>query len=286
LLPAVPPAEANPVELGTPADLVLSEAGALHPVTTRCADAAGRNGDAGAAGLARNAVLLAGARNTDRAALAIGYAGTGRTILIDTDRLWTALNPTKLDAHTRLYVDMVTWGLESTAAPVREGQQVLRTDLRRAQAGAPLQVWLQPAGDEEVEAVTADGVAALSGPEEGSAAVGLTRYVFDGLLDTDTSFRIKGREDTRTPPVILIGDEPELDHVALFPDELRQLSADTDGEFASFIDIERSLSALAPRERVEKRERIWRLWDLGSVFALIVICLTAEWVWRKLVGLV
>jgi hypothetical protein len=37
---------------------------------------------------------------------------------------------------------------------------------------------------------------------------------------------------------------------------------------------------------VEKKERIWRLWDMPLVFAFLLGILTVEWIWRKWVGLV
>ena len=40
------------------------------------------------------------------------------------------------------------------------------------------------------------------------------------------------------------------------------------------------------KDRVEKNEYVWRLWDSGLVLAILVLMITGEWIWRKLAGLI
>jgi hypothetical protein len=67
---------------------------------------------------------------------------------------------------------------------------------------------------------------------------------------------------------------------------LKTLAANAGGTYANFTDAGRLLNDIQPRSRVEHQEHTWRLWDSRWVLGLLIAMLTAEWIWRKLAGLV
>ena len=114
----------------------------------------------------------------------------------------------------------------------------------------------------------------------------LARATFGSLAPGDVSFRPKERPGAAPARVVVIEDYPELERLARDEQFLREMAASTGGEYRELVDFEECLRTLRPKERVEKEDTVWRLWDWGVVLALVVAVLTLEWVWRKLVGLV
>jgi len=108
---------------------------------------------------------------------------------------------------------------------------------------------------------------------------------FEGLPARDLSFRLKGTKLT-TPTAMVIHNSIELKYLSRNQKFLKEIAAGTGGEYRPFTDFEKFLLRTEPKERIEKHERIWRLWDAASVLAFLVIIVTIEWVWRKFVGLV
>ena len=102
----------------------------------------------------------------------------------------------------------------------------------------------------------------------------------------DLVFRLKDQPEVKSKSVVVIADYPELKYLSRREQYLRKLAGATGGEYREFIEFERFFLTLTPRERIEKRETVWRLWNLALVMAFVIIMLTVEWVWRKLVGLV
>ena len=49
----------------------------------------------------------------------------------------------------------------------------------------------------------------------------------------------------------------------------------------------RAVREIAGRRSLPKAlRRVWRLWGWGPLLGLLIVALTAQWVWRKWVGLV
>ena len=67
---------------------------------------------------------------------------------------------------------------------------------------------------------------------------------------------------------------------------MRKLAGNSGGSYTAFTDAGRILNNIQPHSRVERLERVWRLWDSPWILSLLVLMLTLEWVWRKLAGLV
>jgi hypothetical protein len=86
--------------------------------------------------------------------------------------------------------------------------------------------------------------------------------------------------------VVVVEDDPELHFLARDDRFLEAVAAATGGTVTEFAEYETGLRAIQPKQRVETRERRWRLWDSGVVLAVLAGWLTVEWVWRKWVGLV
>jgi hypothetical protein len=108
---------------------------------------------------------------------------------------------------------------------------------------------------------------------------------FPALPAGDLRFRLQGGSVV-SGTVMVVDDSPELGLLARDDTVLAALAGGSGGRVAEVTDVRRLLSEFAPRERVEKKERIWRLWDMPLVFAFLLGILTVEWIWRKWVGLV
>jgi hypothetical protein len=108
----------------------------------------------------------------------------------------------------------------------------------------------------------------------------------DGSLPDSVVFALKDRTNVTTEPVLLLNDYDELKRLSQRRDFLEDLAASTGGAYREFVDFEELFSLIEPKQRVEKHESTWRLWDSAVVLAFLTGILTLEWVWRKLVGLV
>jgi hypothetical protein len=113
----------------------------------------------------------------------------------------------------------------------------------------------------------------------------LAYAVLEDLPAEDVRLRLRGRP-AGGGPILVTDESPELGFLARDGAFLAALAEGSGGRRAEFTDAALLLSGLAPRDRVEKTERVWRLWDARWVLALLVAALTVEWVWRKWVGLV
>jgi hypothetical protein len=87
-------------------------------------------------------------------------------------------------------------------------------------------------------------------------------------------------------PLHVLARREELHVLARDDGFLGALAGGSGGRVRPVAEAARFGWEIEPRERVETRERRWRLWDAGLVLAALFAALTAEWIWRKLVGLV
>lgn len=250
------------------AALRLTPLGAVHPLTRalRAPPAPEPPPD-------NHSLLLAG----DAAAPLVTAAARdrGREAHLHSDRLWHRLNPTRLDGHAALYFELVNWALDGGS-----GEAVLALDFRAATSrqGVPVHLpttaagaWVEACrGEEPVAAVQAAGRLALFAPLPAG------NYVF----------RLRDEAGTRSPPLDVVDEDPELRLLSRHEPWLDGLATGTGGTAGDLADLPRFVNAVPPKAHVERRETVWRLWDLPAVLGVLVLLLTAQWVWRKLEGLV
>ncbi len=268
-------------------DLRLTEAGLLHPITRRLAGKveSGAERSASAALLADTQVLMT-ARESGQPLVSCRFAGKGKTLLIDTDQLWKALNPTALAGHGEMYLAMVTWAVEGgPSTPAGEKKPVLAVDQRTFRTVDGLQVWVA-GGTGAVEAVCDGRVIAEANALPARAGATIARCDFANLPPAAVSFRLKDDPQVTAGEVVLVLDDPELKYLSQNEALLRRLASSSGGEYRSFADFEDFFQQMTLKKRVDPRESEWRLWDAGWILALLACVLTVEWVWRKLVGLV
>ncbi len=351
-------------------ELRLAPPGVLHPITGGLAGmvaslGAGEPVNRRAGELASpeeypDTMVLMRDGRTDGPLVSARFLGKGKVLLIDTDQFWRLLNPTMLEAHTRMYVNLISWAVQGGYGEQTAAKAALALDLRSCAAGQPLQLWLRQkesrAGFVEVEAVVDGKVVAKAKTEpresrggtrshieesesrggtrshieesesrggtrshieesesrggarshieesesrggtrshieesesRGGArshieaeagAGGLGRFVFNALPAKDLVFRLKDQPEVKSKSVVVIADYPELKYLSRREQYLRKLAGATGGEYREFIEFERFFLTLTPRERIEKRETVWRLWNLALVMAFVIIMLTVEWV--------
>jgi len=248
--------------------------------------------------------------------------GEGKVLLLDAERLWTPLNPTAHRGHLELFVELVTWAVEGGWAeradegaddapgpPENDAAPRLALGGRRLIAGQPIEViasggsttafqgrrgdgpsdrrpWkaVVPPSGTVIEAVVADNVIAESAAEPLHDGASLCGAVFADLPPGEIVFRLRDDADVRTPPLRVVARQRELDFLALDEPRLKALAETSGGAYRAVDRLERLLVEVEPQRRVERQERLWRLWDSPYVLALLVVVLSVEWVWRKLTG--
>jgi hypothetical protein len=210
------------------------------------------------------------------------FAGKGKILLVDTDRLWRKLNATALEAHAALVAGIVDWAVEA-GAPAPGGP---RPDLYRYTSRESVQIWTEAAGATNRVIELRAGEQMLEAPAV-QAYPGATwaAAVFEKVPPGDWTVTRRGGADAPEPLRVL--DRSRELH-ALSGDEafLRALAVHSGGVCAGLADAGRLFNDIQPRSRVEHQERVWRLWDSPWMLGLLVVMLTIEWIWRKLAGLV
>jgi len=229
--------------------------------------------------------------------------GRGKVLLLDTDRLWMALNPTALSAHAEVFVRLVSWAVEArwdgdTSKPPSAvqgdtgeaaGQEAKRPQLllerRCLAAGSAVRVLGRDlSGGAVVEAV-ADGDVFDEAPAEAIRPdAELAAAVFGKLPAGEVAFRFHGAGNVNTPKLYVIAREPELNYLARDDTLLAGFAEASGGAVRNFDRVERLLLDVEPRQRLERRERLWQLWASPYLLAVLVSILTIEWVWRKFAG--
>lgn len=263
------------------AHLAVSNAGAIHPVTMPLARALAHReiGD-------RRILMVDGRGGAPL--LECRFDGKGRRISLNSDRFWKPLNPRHLVGHTRMFVEMFTWAAESgqytpeSESPDEQPKPRLILDQRRSWADTPLAVGVDRLGDEAegtLAALLDEEVVAESEVRDGAAR-------FDQLPAGAVRFKLADHEAPVTPAVQVVDRSDELDRLARDADWLASVSEATGGRSGELAAIDRLLTDVEPRQRVERHETIYRLWDATLLMVLLVVGLTVEWVWRKLTGLV
>lgn len=285
LLPVAPLADktkSHPQLLETKEELALTRPGRYHPMTRLLAEAVESTDLTASDAIKETQPLLLNSR-TNQALIAARYAGKGKLMLIQSERLWKLLNPTALEAHAQIYIGLVSWAVEGVLGPLESAQQLGLDKLNLSDTNN-LQVWTKGVSKGAIEAFSGDEVL-MESPIISASESESGIATFEELPARDFLFRLKGTE-IKTPTAMVIHNSVELKYLARDQKFLRQIAAGTGGEYRPFTDFTKFLLRTEPKERIEKHERIWRLWDAASILAFLVIIVTIEWVWRKFVGLV
>jgi hypothetical protein len=278
LLPTQPRKE----ETVLPADVAtfqLTSAGLHHPVTRSLKSLLEASESVvEARRLADTMVLL---QSSDGHPLITArFVGEGKTMLIDNDDLWRRLNAHALNAHSALAAGIADWAVEARR-PVDQPQP----DLYRYSTRESVQLWTVPDGSTNQTVELAAGERVLTAravpPHPGSM---LAAAVFGQLPPGDWSIR-KQNGETAAEQLLVVDRSRELHDLSRDERWLKTLAKDTGGSVIEFTDAGRLLNDIRPRSRIERLERVWRLWDSVWVLGFLVLSLTVEWIWRKLAGL-
>jgi len=268
--------------------LCVTAAGRLHPVTAGIGEALPVASEEQVPRLRPDTQVLALSAPGGEPVISARRPARGRVLLIDEDRLWKRLNPTMLTAHSAIAMNLVSWAVDGDAGMDEGGRPVAAPvlDQHVLDTRDAVQVWLTGSPPHAmVEALVDNHVvqtqpASLSRPD-----AALSRAVFRDLPARDIQFRVRGGSDM-SRPVFGVESSQELGFVGRQDAVLAVLAAESGGRLADFTDAGLLLPQIVPKVRVEKQEHVWRLWDAKMVFGFLLLVLTAEWVWRKWVGLV
>lgn len=275
-------------EAGSPRALRLTAPGAIHPLTRRL-----RTGVEGPIppvlddAYPDTQVLLTDAESATPL-LAARCVDAGKVLNLRTAALWRLLNPTLLEAHNDLFVNLITWAIDGGFGTNAEANGPrLALDQRVFRTSAACQAWLYNSGETAVLAAReGDTVLAEAPVEPAYGESGLARAVFRALPAKDLVIGPPEGPPEAGLPIHVVEDNPELHRLARDADFLQTLARETGGTCVELPDLKQPLLTLKPKERQEKQETTWRLWDSRAILFLLALVLTAEWIWRKLVGLV
>ena len=280
LLPVLPRTADTPLPAET-AGLVLSPAGRRHPVTRSLRDVA-QDDRASSTERRRNDTIGLLHSSDGHMLVSTRFVGKGKTLLIDSDRLWRILNSRALDAHAWMVAGMADWAVESR--PPVEGAP--SPDLCRYTTRESVQAWVAWTGatNPVIELRSADRV--LQAPvARDSDAAALGSAVFEPAPAGEWTLSLRGG-GSAPEPISVVDRNRELHDLSRDEACLNALAANSGGGVSELADAARLLNGVQARSRVEHRERIWRLWDSRWVLGWLIVMLTVEWVWRKLAGLV
>ena len=291
---AAPISRGAPAPAGSPADedilarFCVTVTGRLHPVTAAIGSALTAATEEGVPRLLPGTQVLALAEPGGSPLVSARHVGRGKVLLIDHDRLWKRLNPTLLGAHASMYLNLVSWAVDGDRLADESGKPAAHplADQHVLTTRESLQVWA-PGGttNDIVEALAQGRVIQSARVRLSRPGTALAHAVFEQLPAQDIVVRVKGRGDTARP-VLVVEDNPELGFVGRDGALLATLAEESGGQYVDFTEVRQVLPEIPPKERVEKEEHVWRLWDARLVFAFLLLLLTVEWIWRKWVGLV
>ncbi|MFO7872003.1 MAG: hypothetical protein R6V03_11315 [Kiritimatiellia bacterium] len=268
-------------------DMCLTGVGALQPLTRRLSVEVETEEQKEIAGLYPQAHALLLDRPGGRAVLSVRYAGEGKIACLESEKLWKRLNPSALAAHGALYVNLAAWCVDADTMYTEGKARELLLESHVLTTRQGMQVWIPGVPTNTVvEAVAGRETVARSNVEKTRPGAALGRAVFNTLPAGTIRVRVDGDQASETEPIEVVERYPEMHYFARKTADIARICSDTGGKTGSFADILRILSGTEPKQRIEKKEEIFRLWDSGVVLALIVMLITVEWVWRKLAGLV
>ncbi len=251
--------------------------GASHPLSRAFAREVQILGECSDPRLRAETIPLAG--RPEWALLTVRFAGSGKVFLLDSDALWR-LNDTRREEHGRLFIHLLQWAVEAQAPqPGRAAP-----DGQVAETGQGLQVWVRR-GVSFVEAGSSRGVGEVRAAVLFRENAPYGRAVFNGLSAGEWFLRPAG-EGGEGERVIVLERSGELVELGRDDRWLRGVTQKAGGSVLRLTEAADWAARIPPKTRVERRDRIWRLWDSGWVLATLAVGLTAEWIWRKWIGLV
>ena len=273
---------------GDIAELCLTAAGGAHPLGIEMSTVLPFSTENAIPGLLPETQPLMLTAPGQPPALSTRYTGNGKTAHVGTGLLWKKLNPTALAAHGSLYVNFASWAIAGDKLDPEASSTQLLLDTGNMTSRETLQVWLHNATPEtsQVEVLIDEQVVAEAPATTTHEGSKLARAAFDGLPPGRAQVRVQGNPNIESRRIDIVERYPELDFFARNDMLMKTIAADTGGQYGLFTDLPALLSQIEPKQRVEKNEDIWRLWDARIVFALVLLVLTVEWVWRKLAGFV
>lgn len=272
-----------------PGDLQLTPVGRTHVLSRALAESSLFRDRTNTVDMASNgSVVLAGEGNPALPLMMVRYSETGKLLGLFNDDLWRQLHPLALEAHTELYAGLVTWAVEGGFKTQAAGQPAveLAVDARRFPPGSAVQVWLRGGSKNAViEAVRGNDVIASS--EAASMGAGVPACaLFPNLSPGEVVFKVRGQSKTQSERIEIFADKRERISIARDTPFLREAAGSTGARHVEFSEVETCFQTIVPRQRTETRERVWRLWGWGPLLGVLILAMTAQWIWRKWVGLV
>jgi hypothetical protein len=271
-----------------PGDLQLTPVGRTHVLSRALADSLLIGERTNTVELASNgSLILAGKGNPALPLMAVRYVETGKILGIFDDDLWRQLHPRALEAHTELYAGLVTWAVEGGFKTQAAGRPAveLAVDARRFPPGSAVQVWLRGSRNGVIDAIRGNDVIASS--EVAAMGTGVPACaLFPDLSPGEVVFKVRDQPKTQSERIEVFADKRERICVARDTPFLREAAVSTGARHVEFSEVEKCFQTLTPKQRIETRERVWRLWGWGPLLGVLVLAMTAQWIWRKWVGLV
>lgn len=198
----------------------------------------------------------------------------GKVVLWNQPLAWSYLNGANLDAHTRLWVDLVTW-----SSRIRLERPGLQLDGYRLDDATALDVLLTGAADAPLLLKHEDGQTTLSLPAQ-SLMPGVARYTTTALRAGRWTLQAGGQRG-----VVSVHERvPEYGQVSRDADFLQQLAAQTGGQYVDVANLAGLLPGLEGKQARETQRYIFPVWCHALTLALLALLVTAEWILRKWAG--
>jgi hypothetical protein len=280
LLPTQPRTATTNATPSDTAALLLTTAGRHHPIT-RALQTVAQTAESVTTDRLQPQTIPLLQSSDGRLLVSAGFVGKGKTVLVDTDRLWRRLNASALDAHASLVANLAEWAIEAQPPASNRPQP----DLYHYTTREAVQVWTEAHGVTNVVTMR-NGNQLLEAPAlPAYAGARWAAATFAHVPSGEWTAAVRGGV-AAPEPIQVVNRSRELHDLSRDEALLKALAANASGAYTSFTDAGRLLNDIQPRSRVEHQERTWRLWDSRWVLSLLIAMLTVEWIWRKLAGLV
>ncbi len=198
----------------------------------------------------------------------------GKVVLWNQPMAWSYLNGANLDAHTRLWVDLVTW-----SSRIRLERPGLQVDGHRSDDATPLDVLLTGAADTPLLLKHEDGQTTISLPAQ-LLMPGVAHYTTNTLRAGRWTLQAGGQRG-----VVSVHERaPEYGRVSREENFLRQLASQTDGQYVDLANIAGLAPGLEGKQARETQRYIFPVWCHGLTLALLFLLITGEWIFRKWAG--
>lgn len=230
--------------------------------------------EASRSALATNSVCLVHSLKDGNPLLSWRRLDQGKVVLWNQPVAWSYLNAANLDAHTRLWADLVTW-----SGRIRLDRPGLQVDGHRLADDTPLDVLMNGPADTPLTLTHEDGQTAVSLPPLGLMP-GVARYTTNALRAGRWTLQAGEQREF----VSVHEREPEYGRVARHEDFLRQLAAQTGGQYVDVGNVAGLVPGLEGKQARETQRYVFPVWCHWLTITLLALLATAEWVLRKWVG--